>query len=207
MHLHPHHPLFRKTLLASSLSFLAVLSSAVVWMMDLSSDASSPSFSSIPFALALDERLAKDLSMFLKIDGIAGTANDAKHRGEIVVDSYAFQADRPLGSSRPNLQVFTVTMPTSQASPKLFINTAGGVKIPRVTLAVKQTNGSQDIVKWILTDVTILSYKTVGNIHGDSVSDAVSFSFGRIQVEYTPLDGSTPQKAGWDQRAMQSTGN
>ncbi len=206
MHLHSDHPLFRKTLLASFLALLALGSSLVLWMGDV---ASTPplAFSSIPLAIAFDERLSKDLSMFLKIDGIAGTANDAKHRGEILIDSYAFQADRPLGSTRPNLQVFTVTMPTSQASPQLFINAAGGVKIPRIILSVKQTNGTQDILRWILSDVTILSYKTVGNIHGDGVSDALSFSFGRIQVEYTPLDGSTPQKAGWDQRVGKSTGN
>jgi type VI secretion system secreted protein Hcp len=201
-----YHPLFSKTLLAFSLAFCALASSTYIWMSDSFSD-TSPHFSSIPFAIAIDERLSKNLTMFLKIDGISGTANDPKHRGEIVVDSYAFGADRPLNSPRPTLQVFTITMPTSQASPKLFINTAGAVKIPRVTLAVKQDGGNQDIIKWILTDVTILSFKTVGNIHGDAVSDAVSFSFGKIQVEYTPLDGTTPEKAGWDQRTGKSTGN
>lgn len=165
------------------------------------------SFSSLPMAIAKDARVTGDLEMFLKIDGISGDSVDQDHKGEIAVDSYAWEESRPMAAQKPTMQVFTVTLPAGRASPKLFLHVAGGVKISRAVLSVRRKGGNQDFIKWTLTDTVISSYKTVGNTRGDGIAEQISFTFGKIETLFVPDDGSVAQKAGWDLRTGKSVGN
>ena len=157
----------------------------------------------IPTAIASSDRLQNNLSMFLKIDGVQGDSTDAKHRGEIEVDSYSLTVNRGLGSKAPTMQAFTLTLPPSSASPQLFLRTAGAVKSQRATLTVR--SGGDDILTWILTDVTPLSYQTVGNTHGDGVTDAITLGFAKIEAVYNSSTGTS--KTGWDQRSNKAVSN
>ncbi len=142
--------------------------------------------------------------LFLKVDTITGDANDAKHKNEIIVDSFSLSETRAINASRPTMDGFRITMPMSTASPKFFLYGAGGTKIPRIVLSVKLRGSQQDFLKWTLTSAQVLSYQTVGNAHGDGISDQVVFSFSKIDVEYRqPLSDGTlgPVVQGsWDQR-------
>lgn len=160
----------------------------------------------IPMAIAKDDRVSGNLLMFLKLDSVAGNATSVRHKGEIDIDSYAWSVERSTGSSKPSLQAFTLTLPSGRASPKLFLMSAGGVKFQRAVLSVQQSGTEQDFLRWILTDVTITSYKTVGNIHGDGITDQIVLSFAKAEVEYTPSEGGAPVKAGWDLRTGKSVG-
>lgn len=147
--------------------------------------------------------------LFLKVDTIAGDANDAKHKNEIVVDSFSWEEGRAINASRPTMDGFRVTMPASSASPKFFLYGAGGTKIPRIVLSVKIRGSQQDFLKWTLTNAQVLSYKTVGNVHGDGISDQITFSFSKIEAEYRqPLpDGTLGPviQGGWDQRTNKAS--
>lgn len=196
----------RKHYVALALVLLAIAS----WMLRASYEQgairAALNVSDIPMAMAKDDRVSGDLQMFLKLDDIAGNAGSVKHKGEIDIDSYAWGVDRPLGSTKPALQTFTLTLPAGRASPKLFLMSTGGVRLQRAVLAVQKTGTEQDFLRWILTDITIVSFKTVGNVHGDGMSDQIVLSFGKIEVEYTPPEGGSTVKAGWDQRTGKSVG-
>jgi type VI secretion system secreted protein Hcp len=144
--------------------------------------------------------------MFLKLDTIPGDSTDQKHKAEIAVDSFAWGETRGMGAGKPSMDGLVVTLPANKASPKLFLYTAGGLKISRVVLSVRSAGAGSDMLRWILTDAQIVSYKTVGNTHGDGVMDQITLVPGKIEVELLPSDGSAPMKAGWDQRTGKSVG-
>ncbi len=195
----------KKQYIAILFAALALLS----WRFDAVSTTRasiSREFSHIPFALAKDDRVAGPLSMFLKADSLQGDAQDQRHKGEIEIDSYAWQMKRSMGANKPSMENFVVTMPSGKALPRLFLNAAGGLRLQKVVLAATTPGASGDFMKWTLTDAAIVSIKTVGNIHGDGLSDQVEFAFGKIEVEFVPSDGSAVQKAGWDQRTGKSVG-
>lgn len=202
----PHAPLrqrIRKQHVALALVSVAALSWAYGFSTDQTVRADT---AGIPMAIAKDDRVSGNLEMFLKVDGIAGNSMDNKHKGEIDIDSYSWNVSRPLGAGKPSMQTFTVTMPAGRASAKLFLHTAGSVKMQRVILAARKAGAGQDFLTWTLTDVNLVSFQTVGNTHGDGVQDAVSFSFGKIEVSYLPPEGGDAVKAGWDQRTGKSVG-
>ncbi|MSR67218.1 type VI secretion system tube protein Hcp [Candidatus Peribacteria bacterium] len=195
----------RKQRLALGLAVVAGLSFAYAAVRDLQEDVSKTRFTGVITALAKDDASGShNYDMFLKVDTVTGDATDFKHRNEISVDSFSWNESRAIGAPRPSMDAFVVTMPGSSASPKLFLYGAGGTRIPRVALSVKMKGGSEDFLKWVLTDAQVLSYKTVTNTHGDGVMDQVTFSFAKIETEMHQVlpDGSLgpAAKAGWDQR-------
>lgn len=196
----------RKHYVALGLVLLALFS----WMLRASYEEGSIraelNVSDIPMAIAKDDRVNGNLQMFLKLDTIAGNAEGAKHKGEIDIDSYAWSVERQSGSAKPSMQTFTLTLPAGRASPKLFLMNAGGVKFQRAVLAVQNAGTEQDVFRWILTDVAITSFKTVGNVRGDGIADQIILSFAKVEVEYMLPEGGAPIKAGWDQRTGKSVG-
>lgn len=144
--------------------------------------------------------------IFLKVDSIQGESTDIKHPGELEISSFAWGETRAMGTARPTMEGFRITLPLSKASPKLFLHTAGGLKISRMTLSVRQQGKQDDFLKWILTDSQIVSYKTVGNDRGDGVQDEILITPGKIEVEHRTADGAVT-KAGWDQRTGKSVPN
>ncbi len=153
-------------------------------------------------AVAADQ--AANYRMFLKLDTIPGESADAQHRTEIEITSFAWSESRAMASAKPTLDGLQITMPTNKASPRLMLYTAGGLKISRAVLSVRKNNANEDFLKWILTDAYPVSYQTVGNVRGDGVTDQVTFTAGKIEMEYRPTDGSPVVKAGWDQRTGKS---
>ena len=144
--------------------------------------------------------------MFLKLDTIEGDSTDQRHKAEIIVDSFAWGETRSMGAAKPTMDGLIATFPVGKASPRIFLYTAGGLKVSRAVLSVRRTGSSSDMLRWILTDVKIVSYKTVGNIHGDGVTDQITLVPGKIEIELEPSDGTPTVKAGWDQRTGKSVG-
>lgn len=173
-------------------------------------DSSASRFSGVVTALAKDDASgSKSYDMFLKVDTVTGDATDSKHRNEINVDSFSWSESRSIGAPRPTMDGFVVTMPASSASPKLFLYGAGNTRIPRVALSVKMKGGTEDFLKWILTDAQVISWKTVANTHGDGAVDQITFGFAKIETEIRQVlpDGSLgpAAKAGWDQRTNKAS--
>lgn len=142
---------------------------------------------------------------FLKIDGIAGESQDARRKGEIVLDAWSFGGTaegvaggavegKPSGPVRPsgvvvgrfNAQDFQFTAKVSKASPKLFEACATGARLKDVTLfARKAGDEQQDYLRIRLTDVVISSYQQSGaSGSGDVPVDQVSCTYVKIEIEY-----------------------
>ena len=152
---------------------------------------------------------------FLSIDGIAGDSLDAKHKGEIEVQSFSWgetqsgsvAAGGGAGAGRVSMQDLHMTTRTSKAGPQLLLACASGKHFKTAALTARRsgTVGGQEFLTFSLTDVLVSSYQTSGAGGADGPEDAVSLNFGRIVVEYREQnpDGSPgpTTKAGWDVKA------
>ena len=152
------------------------------------------------------------VDLFLAIDGIEGESADAKHKGAIHLDSFSWGEASPAtqaggaggGPGKVQIQDLHVAMRLSKASPQLLLACATGQHIKQAVLTGRKAGATQfDFLVVKLTDVLVSSYQT--GAAGDGLSDHVSLSFDRIEVEYHPQrpDGSldAPVKVGWDVKA------
>jgi type VI secretion system secreted protein Hcp len=150
---------------------------------------------------------------FLKVDGVQGESEDAKHKGEIDVVSFSWGETNSsglaghgggAGAGKVAVQDFHIVKRFSKASPSLFLACASGKHLKSAVLTVrKASKGQQEFLVYKFTDVFVSSYQTGGSADDpERPIDQVSFGFARIEVEYRPQkpDGSleAPIKAGWD---------
>jgi type VI secretion system secreted protein Hcp len=112
------------------------------------------------------------IDYFLKIDGIEGESADAKHKGEIDIESFSWGATNNAsaahggggGSGKVSVQDFHVVMHFNKASPQLFLAAAsGGLFQKAVLTARKAGKEQQDFLKWTFSDCLVSSYQTGGN--------------------------------------------
>jgi type VI secretion system secreted protein Hcp len=147
---------------------------------------------------------------FLKVDGIPGESRDAKHKGEIELESFSWgetsSVSQPTGAGggagKVEFQPLTVGMRLNKASPLLFLACAEGQHIKEAVLTVRRGGkAKQEFLVYTLEDVVVSSYQT-GGTSGAVPVDSVSLVFARITIEYRPQKPSgqldTPVKAGWD---------
>jgi type VI secretion system secreted protein Hcp len=151
------------------------------------------------------------VELFLKIDGVPGESPDAKHKGEIQLDSFSWAESNssggPVGTGggagKVQIQDLVVAMVVSKASPQLMLACATGKHHKDAVLTVRKAGKSQqEFLVFKFKDVIVTSYQTGGSAVSDVVVDQASIGFSTIQMEYRPQkpDGSldTPVKAGWD---------
>jgi type VI secretion system secreted protein Hcp len=146
---------------------------------------------------------------FLKVDGIPGESQDAKHKGEIQLESFSWGEAQPRqppgggGGGRVQIEDFHFTTPTSIASPKLLLACASGAHVKAAVLTARKAGSErQEYLKYTFTDLLVSTYRTATAEDSVVPVDEVSFNFGRIDVEYRPQapDGTlgAPVKASWD---------
>jgi type VI secretion system secreted protein Hcp len=148
---------------------------------------------------------------FLKIDGVPGESADAKHQGEIEVESFSWgetntgggPAGSGGGAGKVQMQDLVVTMQVSKASPKLMIACATGKHHKDAVLTVRKAGKSQqEYLVFKFKDVIVTSFQTGGSVASDILVDQASMRYSTIQMEYRPqkADGSldSPVRAGWD---------
>jgi len=150
---------------------------------------------------------------FLKIDGIDGESADAKHKGEIELQSWAW-AEKQGGTGQVGvgghgvgkvaMDHYRFTTNVNKSSPKLFLACASGEHIKKAVLSVRKAGkDQQDYLIVTLSDLHIASYN-VGGLSNGSVlpEETYTINFTKIEYEYKEqkpdgtLGGST--KAGWD---------
>ena len=149
--------------------------------------------------------------MFLKLDGIDGESRDAKHKGEIEIESFSWGASHPVASGggaggaagKVSLQDFSFTTPVSKASPKLFLACASGQHIKSALLTVRRAGGQQqDFLKVTMSDVRVSNWTQHGGAEPAVPQDQVSINFSKVQIAYTgqsPTGGpGETVTAGWD---------
>ena len=149
---------------------------------------------------------------FLKIDGIAGESTDAKHKGEIDLESFSWGETNAgahaggggAGAGKVTMQDFHFATKVNKASPVLFLSCAMGKHLKEaIFTARKAGKGQQEFLVFKFTDLLISSYQVGGAEAGAGVPmDQVSFNFARVEYSYRAQDATgklvAPINAGWD---------
>lgn len=152
---------------------------------------------------------------FLKMDGIEGESQDAKHKGSIDVQSFSWseqQSGTHLaggggGAGKVSMGDFHFVMNVNKASPKLMLACATGEHIKKAVLTCRKAGkDQQEFYKITLSDLLVSSFQTSGSGHSDIVpTDSISLNYAKIEWEYKEqkadgtLGGSV--KAGYDLKA------
>jgi type VI secretion system secreted protein Hcp len=132
---------------------------------------------------------------FLKIDGIPGESQDAKHKDEIEVLSYSWGVTQTGtmsfggggGAGKAVFQDFHFVSGLQKSSPKLFLACATGQHIKEAILTCRSAGEVQtEFYKMTLTDVLVSSYQHGGNSGGEDVPiEQMSLNFAKIRTDYT----------------------
>jgi type VI secretion system secreted protein Hcp len=148
---------------------------------------------------------------YLKLEGIDGESQDAKHKNEIELLSWSFGATQGGsfatagggGIGKVSMHDFHFVKHVDKATPKLLLACANGEHITKATLiARKAGKEQQEYLKIMLSDVLVSGYSTSGNGQGGAPLDEISLNFAKIEVEYKEqkADGSLGGiiKSGYD---------
>jgi type VI secretion system secreted protein Hcp len=149
---------------------------------------------------------------FLKIEGIEGESEDAKHKSEIDLESFSWGLTQSGsmayggggGAGKASFQDFHFVMKVSKASPKLFLAAASGQHIPKATLTCRRAGtDQQEYLIVTMSDLLVSSFQAGGSGNSDVLPvDQISLNFAKIEVSYAPQDAKgslgAPVKAGWN---------
>src|SRR5258707_5440107 len=101
-------------------------------------------------------------SYFLKIDGVAGESLDAKHKGEIELESFSWgesqqgaaAASGGAGAGKGQMHDFHFAMRMNKASPQLLLACASGQHLKSAILTRRRTRmGQQEFLASKFVDV------------------------------------------------------
>jgi type VI secretion system secreted protein Hcp len=150
---------------------------------------------------------------FLKIEGIEGESQDAKHKGEIHITSFSWGASNPGsheaggggGAGKVLMQDFHFTAPVGKHSPRLMLACASGEHIKKAVLIARRAGKEQqEYLKYSFSDLLVSSFNIEGHDHEPVPKETFSFNFATIEKEYKEQksDGTLggAVKAGWKRK-------
>jgi type VI secretion system secreted protein Hcp len=150
--------------------------------------------------------------VFLELKSIQGESKDALRPKHIDVLSYSFGVVQTGsfhrggggGAGKVAVQDVVVTKRTDRASPDLYLACCNGRHIPEATLIVRKAGENPlEYLTIHLEDVIISSFQT--NAAGVEPTESVSFSFAKMEIEYTEQNSQGGAGAtttmGWDIKA------
>lgn len=156
------------------------------------------------------------VDMFLKIEGIDGESSDDKHQKWIEILSYSHGVSQPVSGvsatggrtgGRADFQNMSISKTIDNATPDLNIKCAKGEHIPKVELELCLASGEKHtFMKYTLEDCIVTSVQPGGSAGAEvKPLESVSFAYGKIKWEYTPIDhtgkpGSATDRT-WDLEA------
>ena len=153
----------------------------------------------IAAALALPLPSLAAFDAFLKINGIDGESNDDVHKGEIVVESWAFGASAAVttGSaarttSKACLSDLSLVKQVDKATPPLLGAAMLGAIIPKAVLTIRRKGTQQqEFLVVTMSDVIVTSVREGGS-SSDALYEQVTLSAGSMLVAYKAqaADGS-----------------
>lgn len=155
--------------------------------------------------------MAGQQDIFIKIDGIKGEARDAKHKGEIDVESFSWGVSQTGtmhkggggGAGKVKVQDLTFLHRTDTATPLLLLACCNGQHIKDALLTARKAGEEPvEYLKIKMTDVLITSVTPSGDGSQDHTLESVSLNFSKLEIEFTPQDEKGkpggPVKMGWD---------
>ena len=145
--------------------------------------------------------MAEFFDAFMKIDGIAGEAQDGKHSKQIQLIQFSFGARQPTsagvgggqGAGKVQLDDLVFTHIYDASSPKLFLACATGAPAKSAILTVRKAGKEQqDYLVATMADVIIAKVETRGITDSGIPVEEVHLNYTQINFEYKEqkADGS-----------------
>lgn len=138
------------------------------------------------------------VDIYCKIDGIDGESSDAKHDKWVELDSYTMEVSQPVsGESRTggrsagkaDFKEFVIKKTVDKSTPDLHIYCASGKHIPKVEIECCLASEDKHVfMKYTLENVIISRINSGGSHDETRPAETVSFRYGKIKWEYTPID-------------------
>lgn len=144
---------------------------------------------------------------FLKLDGIEGDATDAKHKGELKLESFSWGLAQTIASARgggagagkPQFQDLAFVQRTGKASTKLFLACATGQHLKSAVLTIRRAGAKgvkTELLLIKLSDVLVSSFQESGAA-GEEVLETVTLVYSRLELVSRPQSPGE-LKAGFD---------
>ena|SRR5437899_820760 len=145
---------------------------------------------------------------FLKLDGISGESTDEKHKDWIEVLSFnhgmtqtssAASGTGGRSAERVSISDFSIVKVLDKSSPYLAQACCDGRHLSEVKLELCEASGEKHkYMEYTLEDVIVSSFQPSGSQGGDKPMENITFNFGKIKWEYTPIghDGKPGSKVG-----------
>ncbi len=141
------------------------------------------------------------VDMFLKLEGIAGESEDAKHKGENDVLAWSWGASQNGtmhqggggGAGKANFSDLSVTKFVDKGSVTLLQFCAKGTHIPRGRLIVRKAGDKPlEFIKFDMQDIIVSSIQPSGSGGSEKLTESLSLNFRQWKMTYTPQanDGS-----------------
>jgi len=133
------------------------------------------------------------VDMFLKLDGIDGESKDAKHAGEIDIESFAWgmaqtgSGHRGTGSGTGKVDIHdvTITKVVDKSSPSLMLACANGKHIAKGSIVVRKAG--ENPLEYLTIDlekILVSNYHTNGTNTADVHTETVTLNFVKMKLEY-----------------------
>lgn len=148
---------------------------------------------------------------FLKLDGIKGEAQDAKHKDEIDVLSWSWGGTQSgsahvgggAGTGKVSVQDLHITKFMDKATTGLWTHLCNGKHIKDGLLTVRKAGEHPlEYLKITLKEVYVSSLSTGGAHGGDALTENLSLNFKEFKIVYTPQNkdgsGGASSEIAWD---------
>ena len=136
--------------------------------------------------------------IFLAIDGIPGDSDDAQHKNQISIESFAFLAKRPSTRTTGAVRFSGLRLDKvyDVSSPRILSAATSGrhLKSATLTFSTGSDAGSTNVLTYKLSDVAVSSYEQ-GGANPDakplgSLEEEVGLSPARVQVTEKTFNAS-----------------
>lgn len=140
------------------------------------------------------------VDMFLKIEGIDGESSDDGHQKWIEIMSFSHGVSQPVSGAsgtggrtggRADFQDFTITKTIDNSTPDLNMHCCNGKHIPKIEIELcLATEDKHKFMKYEMENVVVSSISPGGTSDSNQAKplETVSFAYGKIKWEYTPID-------------------
>jgi type VI secretion system secreted protein Hcp len=134
---------------------------------------------------------------FLKLDGIKGESQDAKHAGEIEVlnwnwaltNSGSAHYGQGAGAGKVQVGDIHILKRVDTATPILMKACATGQHIASGTMTIRKSGGTAlEYFKVDLTEILISSIRPASDPNSPFLMEDVALNFATFKVTYTPQD-------------------
>ena len=137
------------------------------------------------------------MAIYLKMDGIEGSATHEQHKKWLTVDSVQWNVTRKINTtpghtsnreaSEPLVGEVLIVKQADGSSPKLFGEACTGKQGKKVMIDFVTTGSPGDTyLQCTLNDVLISSYSISST--GERPSENLSLNFTKLEMKYTPYD-------------------